>query len=230
MTMSFSDIPSQPSTPVQVIGRSNTRQTGESAYRRFAKPALDATLVVLAAPVVVPVVAALAVAVARDGASPFYSQIRVGKNGREFRMWKLRSMVRNADAQLAELLARDPAAKAEWDSTQKLRHDPRVTRFGRILRCTSLDELPQLWNVLKGEMSLVGPRPMMVDQKALYPGKAYYRLRPGITGMWQTMGRNQTTFEARADFDDAYENAVSAKTDISLILRTLKVVVARTGC
>ena len=104
------------------------------------------------------------------GGRPFYSQVRVGKGGKPFRMWKLRSMVNDADARMETYLAENPDARAEWDSTQKLRNDPRVTRFGQFLRRSSLDELPQLWNVLKGDMSLVGPRPMMLNQQSLYPG------------------------------------------------------------
>lgn len=199
-------------------------------YRNVFKRVLDVAAVVLAAPVVVPVVAALAIVVARDGSSPFYSQLRVGKGGRVFRMWKLRSMVRDADAQLQALLERDPAAKAEWDATQKLRNDPRVTDFGQLMRRSSLDELPQLWNVLTGDMSLVGPRPMMVDQQSLYPGTAYYALRPGITGYWQTAGRNRTTFYARAEYDTVYEEGLALTTDLRILIRTVGVVVNGTGC
>jgi exopolysaccharide production protein ExoY len=199
-------------------------------YRHVVKRALDISAIVVAAPVVVPVVAALALGVARDGGSPFYTQTRIGKDGKTFRMWKLRSMVRDADAQMEALLKSDPAAKAEWDRTQKLRNDPRITRFGQFIRRSSLDELPQLWNVFRGDMSLVGPRPMMVSQKDMYPGTAYYALRPGITGHWQTSGRNQTTFEARAEFDTAYESQLDLKTDLAILLRTVSVVVKGTGC
>ena len=199
-------------------------------YRRFLKRARDVGAIQLAAPIVVPVVAVLAVAVSRDGGRAFYTQQRVGQQGRAFRMWKLRSMVSDADARMADYLAANPAARAEWDSTQKLKNDPRVTAFGRLLRRTSLDELPQLWNVLIGDMSLVGPRPMMLNQQALYPGTAYYALRPGITGLWQTAGRNRTTFEARADFDAAYEAQVSLVADVKILVRTVGVVVKATGC
>lgn len=200
-----------------------------SLYRRFFKRALDVTAVLLAAPVVVPVVIGMALVVSRDGGSAFYTQPRVGMGGRAFRMWKLRSMVPDADARMAGYLAANPAARAEWDATQKLKDDPRITRFGRFMRRASLDELPQLWNVLTGDMSLVGPRPMMLDQQALYPGTGYFRLRPGITGYWQTAGRNRTTFEARVGFDDAYEADLSLGTDLRILARTVGVVVACTG-
>jgi exopolysaccharide production protein ExoY len=117
----------------------------------------------------------------------------------------------------------------EWDVTQKLKHDPRVTRFGQVLRRSSLDELPQLWNVLIGDMSLIGPRPMMTSQVALYPGKAYYSLRPGITGHWQTAGRNSTSFEARADYDTAYERDLCLGNDLRILMRTVTVVLKATG-
>ena len=124
-------------------------------YRNVFKRIFDVAAIVMAAPVVVPVIAALAIVVARDGGRPFYSQMRVGKGGKRFRMWKLRSMVCDADARMEEYLSAHPEARLEWDLTQKLRNDPRITRVGKILRQTSLDELPQLWNVLVGEMSLV---------------------------------------------------------------------------
>ena len=198
-------------------------------YRWVFKRLLDVAAIVMAAPVVVVVIAAAALLVARDGGSPFYTQLRVGKGGRRFKMWKLRSMVCDADARMEAYLESDPAARLEWDSTQKLKADPRITNFGRFLRKSSLDELPQLWNVLIGDMSLVGPRPMMVNQQDLYPGTAYYALRPGITGYWQTAGRNRTTFEARAEYDDAYEAELSLMTDVKVLAATVGVVVQGTG-
>lgn len=199
-------------------------------YRNVFKRVFDFTAIVMAAPVVVPVVAALALLVARDGGKPFYSQMRVGKSGKRFRMWKLRSMVLDADARMEDYLAAHPEARLEWDLTQKLKDDPRITRIGRILRQTSLDELPQLWNVLRGEMSLVGPRPIMLSQQSIYPGVAYYLLRPGCTGFWQTAGRNRTTFEARVEYDNAYEESLSLKTDLKILLGTVGVMVKGTGC
>ncbi len=205
--------------------------TGRSGlYRNAVKRMLDVTAVAVAVPLVVPVVLAVAVVVSRDGGSPFYSQMRVGKNGKRFRMWKLRSMVPDADERMAAHLEADPKARQEWELTQKLRNDPRITRIGRLIRKTSLDELPQLWNVLKGDMSLVGPRPMMTCQEALYPGTAYYLLRPGCTGYWQTSARNETTFEARAEFDAAYEAELSLWTDVKVLLKTVGVILRGTGC
>jgi len=200
------------------------------AYRNLFKRAFDVTVILMAAPVVVPLVAAMAVAVARDGGKPFYSQLRVGKGGKRFRMWKLRSMVCDADERMEAYLATHPEARLEWDLTQKLKDDPRITRIGKVLRQTSLDELPQLWNVLMGEMSLVGPRPIMLSQQAIYAGVSYYLLRPGCTGYWQTAGRNRTTFEARADYDTAYEENLSLLTDLKILIGTVGVMLRGTGC
>ena len=198
-------------------------------YRLFGKRSLDLLLVVAAAPAVLLFIVVLALIIARDGGSPFFSQMRIGKDGRPYRMWKLRTMVVDADARLEAHIAADHSAREEWDRTQKLRNDPRITRFGRILRKTSLDELPQLWNVLKGDMSLVGPRPMLPSQQPLYPGSAYYRLRPGITGMWQVSSRNNSEFVERAVYDQEYERRMSLRTDLRLILATLFVVMQGTG-
>ncbi|MDA7423874.1 sugar transferase [Thalassococcus lentus] len=204
-------------------------QTRGSIYRNHAKRAFDVTLVLLAAIPVLLILLPLCILVARDGQSPIYLQKRVGQNGRVFNMWKLRSMVPNADEMLEAYLASNPEARAEWDHHQKLRRDPRITTIGRIIRKTSLDELPQLWNVLRGDMSIVGPRPMMLCQRDMYPGSAYYALRPGITGFWQTSVRNESSFSERASFDADYLRKVSFITDIAVMFRTVKVVMNATG-
>ena len=198
-------------------------------YRIGLKRALDVTLILIAAPIVVVTVGILAVLVTLQGGSPFYAQDRVGRHGRVFRMWKLRTMVVDAEKKLDPHLAANPQARQEWDRTQKLKDDPRITRFGGVLRKCSLDELPQLWNVLVGDMSLVGPRPMMPCQQALYPGQVYYKLRPGITGLWQVSARNESTFAEREHFDVEYEQSVSLATDLGLLAKTVRVVVRATG-
>ncbi len=206
-----------------------TKRAPVKLYRSIGKRVLDLALVFLMAPSVALVVVVLAAIIAMDGKSPFYAQMRVGRDGRVFRMWKLRSMIHNADDALEHHLQQNPEARREWDHNQKLSNDPRITRFGRFIRRTSLDELPQLWNVLKGEMSLVGPRPMMCEQRVLYPGTEYYDMRPGITGYWQTSVRNESSFSERAGFDAAYHRDQSLVTDIKLILATVSVVLAATG-
>jgi lipopolysaccharide/colanic/teichoic acid biosynthesis glycosyltransferase len=198
-------------------------------YCGALKRVLDLAVVLLSLPVVLPVVLVLAVLVAIDGGSPFYWSERVGRGGRVFRMLKLRTMVHGADGLLQDYLKSDPEAAAEWHSAQKLKCDPRITRFGRFLRKSSLDELPQLWNVLKGDMSLVGPRPMMPNQRRLYAGLAYYALRPGVTGPWQVSDRNDATFAARADFDVNYARTLSLPNDLRLLARTVAVVLRGTG-
>lgn len=238
MTMTFPDFRSdlsvgrEAASETEIAFRPKSEQFAQpqkGAYRRFFKRAFDVTAIVLAIPAVLPVIAVAAVLVARDGGHPFYTQMRVGRGGRAFRMWKLRTMVADADARMEDYLASNPDARLEWDSTQKLRVDPRITKFGHFLRKSSMDELPQLWNVLRGDMSLVGPRPMMINQQQRYPGTDYYSLRPGITGYWQTAGRNRTTFEARAEYDDSYAANVSFPNDLRVLIATIGVVAAATG-
>jgi exopolysaccharide production protein ExoY len=200
-----------------------------SFYRVFLKRFFDISLVVLAAPVVLIVVGVVALLVASDGGRPFYTQDRVGRGGRVFTIWKLRSMVADADERLEAHLISDAAARAEWDAMQKLKSDPRTTRIGRMIRKCSVDELPQLWNVLVGDMSLVGPRPMMPSQQEIYFGSAYYRLRPGITGPWQVSARNESTFADRARFDTDYDKNLSLRTDLGLLMATVRVVLRGTG-
>lgn len=216
--------------PTKIFSDIEPRVAGSvSPYRAFLKRALDIVLVLLAAPLVLPVVLVIAAFVMRDGHSPFYWSERVGRYGRVFRMMKLRTMVHDAHGCLEAYLATDPEAAAEWAETQKLKRDPRITPFGRMLRKTSLDELPQLWNVLKGDMSLVGPRPMMPEQRKIYPGSAYYSLRPGVTGPWQVSDRNDSSFAKRADFDLDYHQSLSFTNDMRLIGRTIAVVLRGTG-
>lgn len=233
MALHFQNFPNPEQVKARFQAPSSARiipgQMETGIYRRFFKRFLDITLIILALPVAVPLILVMALLVARDGASPFYTQARIGRGARVFRMLKIRTMVPDADGLLAACLAADPEARREWDETQKLKCDPRITRIGRILRKTSLDELPQLWNVLKGDMSIVGPRPMMVDQQELYPGQAYYLLRPGITGPWQVSDRNEGSFAGRAAYDANYHADLSLATDLSILIRTVSVVVRRTG-
>lgn len=203
-------------------------------YASYGKRAFDLLVLVLAAPAVLPLVALIVVVVSLTGSRPFYSQQRVGQGGKIFRCWKVRTMVRDADAALLRILAENGDLAAEWAVNQKLSRDPRVTVIGRVLRKTSLDELPQLWNVLRGEMSLVGPRPFTPDQRVLYDtslggSAAYYMLRPGITGLWQVSCRNSGSFAERAHFDLDYARSLSFRGDLRIIFRTLLVVVRGTG-
>ena len=206
-----------------------SRSVFDAPYRNGGKRLLDLAVCLLAAPFVIPLVALLALLVARDGGSPFYCQNRIGRGGRVYRMWKLRSMVKDADDILESHLESDPQARAEWNQTQKLKSDPRITSFGYLLRRSSMDELPQLWNVVCGQMSLVGPRPMMTSQQSLYPGRDYYDLLPGISGSWQVSKRNTSTFADRAVFDTAYKKDMSLREDLRILKKTVSVVLRATG-
>ena len=223
MTAHFHEIPAD----AQAISSAPRPKRG--LYARVFKRALDVTLVVATAPITVPVVLGMAAFVAIDGHNPFFLQKRVGRDARPFTIVKLRTMVPAAERQLALHLEQDAAAREEWETTQKLKKDPRVTFAGRILRKTSLDELPQLWNVLTGDMSLVGPRPILPDQCDLYPGSAYYTVRPGITGPWQVSARNECEFKGRAKYDTLYARKVSLRTDVALLARTVVTVLRGTG-
>ncbi|WP_186252257.1 undecaprenyl-phosphate galactose phosphotransferase WbaP [Burkholderia gladioli] len=178
-----------------------------------------------------PVFALLTLLVAKDGGSAFFGHTRIGQNGRKFKCYKFRSMVLDADAVLKALLERDPAARAEWERDFKLKHDVRVTRIGALLRKTSLDELPQLWNVLRGEMSLVGPRPVVEKEIERYGDDAAYYLlaKPGMTGLWQVSGRNDTDYARRVFLDAWYVRNWSLRSDISILFKTIGVVLHRDG-
>ncbi|MBV1867633.1 MAG: sugar transferase [Marinosulfonomonas sp.] len=202
-------------------------QTG--IYRNYIKRTIDLAVTLLAAPFVLLLVFVLALLVARDGHAPFYWSCRVGKHGRNFRMLKLRTMVPNAEVLLEEYLEANEKARAEWDSNQKLKNDPRITRIGSLLRKTSLDEFPQLWNVLTGDMSLVGPRPMLPQQREIYPCVAYYSIRPGLTGSWQVSDRNESEFTKRAKYDWEYNKNLSFAGDIRILAKTVSVMIKGTG-
>ncbi|WP_439121992.1 sugar transferase [Marivita sp.] len=220
-----------PRTEIEtLVNAAFSNKEPKRVYRDHVKRIVDITLVLMAAPAVILVLTVCALLVARDGGSPFYHQTRIGRFGKTFKMWKLRSMVANADQALEDHLKNNPGARAEWNLNQKLRNDPRITKVGQILRKTSLDELPQLWNVLKGEMSLVGPRPMMLDQQNMYPGSAYYALRPGLTGFWQVSVRHESSFADRAKYDAEYLRKVTLVQDVSVLMKTVGVVTKGTGC
>jgi lipopolysaccharide/colanic/teichoic acid biosynthesis glycosyltransferase len=178
-----------------------------------------------------PVLGILALLVRRDGGPAVFGHVRVGLNGRRFRCLKFRSMVTNADQVLKQLLETDPQARAEWEREFKLKDDPRVTRVGRFLRRTSLDELPQLWNVVRGDMSLVGPRPIIDQELERYGADADYYLmaKPGMTGLWQVSGRSNTDYATRVSLDVAYVKNWSLSRDITILFKTFKVVVYGSG-
>ncbi|PIE12161.1 MAG: exopolysaccharide biosynthesis protein [Rhodobacterales bacterium] len=212
--------------------RTNPVAKPSDLYARGGKYVFDLLLILLSLPFLLPVFAILIVVASLDGASPFYIHPRVGKNGKAFHCFKFRSMVPDADKKLKDLLDNAPEARSEWEHYQKIKNDPRVTKFGRFLRSSSLDELPQLFNVLRGEMSLVGPRPFMPNQNKLYKqagGGHYYDLKPGITGAWQVSSRNSSSFKSRTDYDDLYYQNMSLSEDVRILAKTISVVLKRTG-
>jgi len=167
-----------------------------------------------------------------DGGSIIYGHERVGKDGKKFKVLKFRSMYMDADKKLKEILENDPQAKEEWEKTFKLKNDPRITPIGKFLRKTSLDELPQFINVLKGEMSVVGPRPVVEEElKKYYKDKAelYKSVKPGVTGYWQVEGRSDTDYEERIKMDEYYIKNRSFLMDLKIILKTIKVMITGKG-
>ncbi|MBD5417264.1 MAG: undecaprenyl-phosphate galactose phosphotransferase WbaP [Desulfovibrio sp.] len=202
-------------------------------WRRLAvKRAIDILFCILLAPLVVPLGLVLALLIRLDSpGSPLYRQTRLGRNGRLMHVYKFRTMVADADAKLKEWLARDPELQAEWERDHKLKHDPRITRMGRFLRKTSLDELPQLLNVALGDMSLVGPRPIVGAEVKKYGPvyDEYRRVRPGVTGLWQISGRNNTTYAERVAFDHYYINNWSVWMDLWILAKTVPVVLTGYG-
>ncbi len=197
-----------------------------------AKRAMDIAIAGAALLVALPFFLVVGALVRADGGPAFYAHPRVGRGGKIFGCLKFRSMVIDSQARLEALLAADPAARAEWEATRKLKNDPRITRVGRFLRATSLDELPQLINVLKGEMSIVGPRPVTQSELDSYYGAAaahYLTVRPGITGLWQVSGRSETSYDQRVALDVAYVSQASLLADIRILLKTPAAVLSRRG-
>jgi len=199
---------------------------------RSLKRAMDVVLGMLGAIVALPLAAIIAAAIWLESGGPIlFRQTRVGRAGRLFQILKFRTMVVDGDEVLAQYLATDALARLEWRTARKLRRDPRITRVGRFLRRTSLDELPQLINVLRGEMSLAGPRPIVENEIARY-GAAfpfYALVTPGLTGLWQVSGRNDTSYRTRIELDIAYVRNWSVWRDLAIFLKTIRVVLVGKG-
>lgn len=204
----------------------------DNPWNRLLKRLFDICATVVGGILISPILLLIAIWVYHDSPGPvIFKHRRVGKDGKEFNCYKFRSMCVNSKEVLDHLLATDPKAKAEWDKEFKLKDDPRITKSGAFLRKTSLDELPQLWNVLKGEMSLVGPRPIVRSEMARYGKyiKEYMMVRPGITGIWQTSGRNDIDYPERVQMDNWYVHNWSVWLDLVLLWRTIGVVAACNG-
>jgi undecaprenyl-phosphate galactose phosphotransferase len=199
--------------------------------RRLAKSAFDRLLAGLLLVIVSPLFLFLLLKLRADGSSALFEHTRIGADGKPFQCLKFRTMVPNADEILLELLDRDPIARAEWVAKRKLSNDPRITHLGRFLRTTSLDELPQLLNVLRGDMSMVGPRPIVAEEVRHYGHDFIYYCgtKPGITGLWQVSGRSGTTYEERVRCDVWYAQNWSFWHDCSILLKTIPAVLQRRG-
>jgi UDP-galactose-lipid carrier transferase len=200
-------------------------------YSRLLKRTFDIVVSSMLLILLAPLFIYIGWKVTRDGGVPTYGHERIGFNGKKFKCLKFRSMIMNSKEVLSELLASSAEAKAEWDKDFKLKNDPRITTIGGFLRKSSLDELPQLWNVFKGEMSLVGPRPIIEEELARYnEDRAYYLMaKPGMTGLWQVSGRNDVDYDTRIYFDSWYVKNWSLWTDIAILFKTVGVVFNRDG-
>jgi Undecaprenyl-phosphate galactose phosphotransferase WbaP len=201
-------------------------------WARRTKHALDLLLTVVGGLLISPLLLALVILIKLDSQGPaFYGHRRLGAGGKHFRCWKFRTMHTDAEQRLDEYLQGNPHLRAEWEQNFKLRDDPRVTRAGRFLRKTSLDELPQLWNVLRGQMSLIGPRPIVDAEVSRYGTvyELYQRIRPGISGLWQVSGRSDTNYARRVKLDAYYVHNWSVWLDLVVLVRTLRSVLLSRG-
>ncbi|TGN33481.1 sugar transferase, partial [Paracoccus liaowanqingii] len=202
-----------------------------SFYRKFGKRIFDLLLVFLTFPIFLILIPLLWAVVRLDGGPAFFGHLRVGRDGQYFYCWKFRTMVVNAEEKLEDYLKANPELVQEWQNNFKLQADPRITNIGNFLRKTSLDEIPQIWNILRGEMSFVGPRPIIKPELKYYGDAAgmCFAVRPGLTGLWQVSGRNEVTYSERVRLDIHYVSSISFMNDLLVILKTGVAVIRRTG-
>lgn len=207
------------------------KQNKPRFYCAYGKRAFDVVLALIILPVVAPIILILWLMIRVGGGAGCFAHNRVGKNGRMFKCWKLRTMRHGSSDEFEKYLKANSKAAAEWDQNQKLREDTRVTRLGRVLRRRSFDELPQIWNVLKGDMSFVGPRPVVKAELLRYGAReaSYLVLRPGITGLWQVSGRNSVSYSRRIALDATYQKRHSFLVDLKILFLTISVVFAGNG-
>lgn len=230
-TMVFGGSHASPRSTDHDIHRSQTAVT-QVRVGDWRKRTLDFSMAFLALALLFPLMLMIAALIKLLSPGPaLYGHERIGQNGRPFKCLKFRTMVVNGDDVLRDHLASSETARREWETTRKLKNDPRITPLGHVLRKSSTDELPQLINILRGEMSIVGPRPVVQDELRYYGDAAPYYLasRPGLTGLWQVSGRNLTSYEARVAYDRAYCESWSLGKDLVLIARTIPVVISREG-
>ena len=233
-TAAIEDSYSYTETVVRPLARPRRveRLPSELFRYRVVKRCCDVFLIVISAPLTLLALGIVSVMVMLSSPGPiFYSHRRIRKNGAFFSMWKFRTMCVNSAEVLEEYLSHHPEARAEWNKTHKLRNDPRITPIGAFLRHYSLDELPQLWNVLSGHMSLVGPRPIVAAEVEKYAGsfECYCRVKPGLTGLWQVSGRSELTYDERVALDCDYVNRWSLRRDVKILMKTFSVVINQDG-
>jgi len=208
-------------------GETTAKKGNYELYKRV----FDLCFAILLLPFLLPFMAIIAVLIKFDSRGPvFFAHRRIGKDGISFDCYKFRTMVQNADQLLSKVL-QNVEAQQEWKKDFKLRDDPRITRIGKFLRRSSLDELPQLFNVLQGNMSFVGPRPIVAAEVKRY-GKdfnAYSSVKPGITGLWQVSGRNDTDYLMRIALDKKYSNLQSITEDVKIVLKTIPIILTKRG-
>jgi Undecaprenyl-phosphate galactose phosphotransferase WbaP len=199
---------------------------------RWMKSGINYIITALCLPFLLPVFAVISLVIWLDSpGSVFFSHKRIGYQGKQFTMWKFRTMVKDADHLLSDYLKTNLNLQVEWEEHHKLKDDPRVTRVGKFLRRTSLDELPQFWNVLKGDMSLVGPRPIVADEIKNYGDafRMYQKVKPGMTGLWQVKGRNNSPYKNRVALDQYYVRHWSLWLDVIILLETVYTVLMKIG-
>jgi len=221
------EVATKESTPMDTGGVAAQR----TRAAHVVKWLFDFTLALILTLLLMPLLFVIACFVMSDGGPIFFVHYRIGKNGQRFGCFKFRTMVVDADRVLAATLASDPEALAEWTTRRKLVKDPRVTQIGRFLRRSSLDELPQLINVLRCDMSIVGPRPIVKEEVGKYGEdiQYYYKVRPGITGLWQVNGRSRTTFAERVLIDKSYVRDWNLYHDLVILSKTVPVLLTRRG-
>lgn len=213
---------------VNHLQKMSPTRSDEPVGKRCFDTGLALAAIFLILPLIVLVASAIFV---MQGRPIFIKHTRLGRKGREFSCYKFRTMINGADVALRAYLESDASARAEWSATQKLRNDPRITPLGAVLRKTSVDELPQLFNIIRGEMSLVGPRPIVRDEVRFYGSaiEKYYQVRPGITGAWQVGGRSDTSYQSRVELDEHYVDHRSFLGDIWILAKTVPTVLKTRG-
>lgn len=218
--------------PIENVVLLNVKNNLALRCNKIIKYIFDMVLTIIGTICISPILICIAIWIYKDSPGPIiFKHMRVGKDGKIFPCYKFRSMCVDAKEKLEELLQNDPEARAEWERDFKLKHDPRITKSGAFLRRTSLDELPQIFNVLKGEMSLVGPRPIIKDEMERYGNRIddYLMVKPGIAGIWQCSGRSDTTYQERVQMDSWYVRNWSVWLDIMILWKTIEAVVAKKG-